>query len=98
MSKIINELEESLKENPWVDELPEAWMTIKSGDWTDEGKFGSREDIVQHALSGRYFAVYTTRTGDHWQGHETEFESAVEVEPYTKTVTAYRKVKEVSDE
>ncbi|QOC57681.1 hypothetical protein pEp_SNUABM04_00027 [Erwinia phage pEp_SNUABM_04] len=98
MSKLIDELKALLTEEPWSDELPDEWVLVESGDWTDEHKSESKTDVVQHKESGRYFKLYFARTGDYWQGYETEFCDLTEVEPYQKTITAYRKVKVVINE
>lgn len=92
MSKLKQELEALLVENPWSDELPDGFTIVKDGDWMDEGKSESKSDVVKHKESGSYFKVYFSRRGDHWQGYETEFDSASEVEPYQKTITSYRAV------
>lgn len=91
---ILNELKEFLTENPWTDELPsDTWSVIENGDWTDCHKAESREDIVKHVPTGRLFEVQLYRTGDYWQGYETELQDVVEVEPYEVMVTKYRPVK-----
>lgn len=89
MCELLKKLEADLKENPWSDEL-EGFTIVESGDWTDNHKSECKEDVVQHIESGRYFMVFFDRTGDHWQGYETDFGSAVEVEPYQKTITAWK--------
>jgi len=92
MNKLLKELSELLTENPWSDDLPEGWDIVESGDWTDSHKSESKEDVVFHAATRRHFMICFSRTGDHWQGYETEFVDAFEVEPYEKVITAYRKV------
>lgn len=89
---IHKELQELLSENPWSDELPEQFDVVKGGRWTDVGKSESKVDIVQHLPSGKFFECDFSRSGDHWQGYETEFYDAVEVEPYSEVVILYRKV------
>lgn len=97
MSQLKVELEEFLREDPWTDELPrEAWEVVESGDWTDCHKAESREDIVKHKPSGRLFSVDLYRTGDYWQGYETELSEVTEVEAYEAVVTKYRPVKLLS--
>lgn len=92
--RILSELKELLTEEPWTEELPrESWEVVEAGDWTDCHKAESRTDIILHKESGKYFQVELYRTGDHWQGYETEFSDAIEVEPFEKVVTAYRPVK-----
>lgn len=89
---IINELKELLNEDPWTDELPDTFEVFEEGDWTDEGKTESKGDVVKHLPSGRFFQCFFSRYGDHWQGYETSLDDVAEVEPYTKTITAWRKV------
>ncbi|QGF19790.1 hypothetical protein MA1A_gp02 [Pectobacterium phage MA1A] len=86
MNSIINQLNDL----EWPDELPEGWVIIREGDWGDEGKWQSREDILKHSESGTYAQTCWSRTGDHWQGYETSFESAFEVVPYKVVVTKYK--------
>lgn len=94
---VLNELKGFLKEDPWTDELPsDTWDVIENGDWTDCHKAESREDIVKHLPTGRLFEVQLFRTGDYWQGYETELSDVVEVEPYETVVTKYRPVKLLS--
>ncbi|QEM41223.1 hypothetical protein [Salmonella phage DS_BP2] len=82
MSKLIqNELDELLTEEPWSDELPDTFEVFVSGDWTDEGKFESKSDVVKHLPSGRFFMASFSRYGDHWQGYETSYEGSHEVTP-----------------
>lgn len=90
--KPIDELQELLDENPWSEELPEGWEVIEDGDWTDNHKSEYKSGIVKHVETGKLFRVDFYRTGDYWQGYETEFDGAVEVEAYQKTITAYREV------
>ncbi|ALK86953.1 hypothetical protein [Yersinia phage vB_YenP_AP10] len=87
------QLTEQLSENPWSDELSDGWAVVEDGDWTDSHKSESKTDIVKHHGSGKFFRVGFYRTGDYWQGYETEFTDVVEVEPYEKVITAYREVK-----
>lgn len=90
---LLSELRQLLIEEPWSDELPEDWKVIDCGDWYDSHKSESKCDIIQHIPTGKFYRVDFYRTGDHWQGYETEFVDACEVEPYQKTITAYRVVK-----
>lgn len=91
---LLKELKDLLQAEPWTDELPrESWEVVESGDWTDCHKAESREDIVKHTPSGKFFSVDLYRTGDHWQGYETELTDVTEVEPFEKVITAYRPVK-----
>lgn len=90
---ILSQLEAQLRENPWSDELSDEWEILEDGDWTDNHKSESKEDIVKHLPSGKIFQVALGRNGDYWQGYETEFYDAVEVEPYETTVVLYRPVK-----
>lgn len=92
--ELIKTITESMVDNPWSDELPDAFTVVDSGDWTDSHKSESKTDIVRHDASGLYFQIELSRTGDHWQGYETEFVDVAHVEPYQKTITAYRVVKE----
>lgn len=90
----LNGLKEFLAEDPWTYELPsDTWEVVKVGDWKDCHKAESREDIVKHLPTGKFFEVQLYRTGDHWQGYETELSDVVEVEPYEELVTLYRPVK-----
>lgn len=93
MSKLLDTLKSLLIEQPWSDDLPEDWEIVESGDWTDSHKSESKTDIVKHTASGKFFEVDFYRTGDHWQGYETEFSGACEVEPYEAVVVLYRPVK-----
>ena len=93
MTKLIDELESLLIEQPWSADLPEEWDLVESGEWTDSHKSESKSDIVKHLPTGRLFEVSFYRTGDYWQGYETEFSGAVEVEPYEAVVVLYRPVK-----
>ena len=91
--ELMKTIAESLTENPWSDELPDAFTVVDSGDWTDSHKSESKTDIVRHDASGLHFQIELSRIGDHWQGYETEFVDVFHVEPYQKTITAYRVVK-----
>lgn len=93
MSKLIDDLKSQLIEQPWSDDLSEDWELIESGEWTDSHKSESKSDIVKHMPTGRLFEVDFCRTGDYWQGYETEFSGAQEVEPYEAVVVLYRPVK-----
>lgn len=93
MSNPLDDLKSLLNEEPWSDELPDEWDVVESGDWTDCHKAESKEDIIKHLPTGRFFEASFYRTGDHWQGYETEFSSVVEVEPYEAVVVLYRPVK-----
>lgn len=93
MSNPLEDLKSFLIEDPWSDELPDEWDVIESGDWTDCHKAESKDDIIKHLPTGRFFGASFYRTGDHWQGYETEFLGAVEVEPYEAVVVLYRPVK-----
>ncbi|WMX18735.1 hypothetical protein YpEc11_23 [Yersinia phage vB_YpEc11] len=93
MSKIIDdELSGLLNEEPWSDELPESYELWEDGDWTDEGKSEGKVDVVKHLPSGRFYEVFFTRYGDHWQGYETSFEGLREVEPYEAKVILWKEV------
>ena len=90
---IINELKELLNEDPWTDDLLSTdWLVEFSGNWEDNHKSEAKFDVVRHKESGRYFGCHFSRTGDHWQGYETSLDDVAEVEPYTKTITAWRQV------
>lgn len=93
MRNPLDDMKSFLIEDPWSDELPNEWDVIESGDWTDCHKAESKEDIIKHLPTGRFFEVSFYRTGDHWQGYETEFSGAEEVEPYEAVVVLYRPVK-----
>ncbi|QID21025.1 hypothetical protein [Escherichia phage RDN8.1] len=93
MSKLIEDLRSQLIDNPRSGGLSADWELIESGEWTDSHKSESKADIVKHMPTGRLFEVDFYRTGDHWQGYETEFSGAVEVEPYEAVVVLYRPVK-----
>ena len=90
--KELKELKELLTEEPWSDELPDGWKVIKDGDWTDSHQSESKTDIEQHTESGKFFRVDFYRAGRCWQGYETESSDVVEVEPYEKVITAYRRL------
>lgn len=92
MSNPLEDLKSSLIENPWSDELSDEWNVIKHGDWMDCHKAESKEDIIKHLPTGRLFEASFYRTGDHWQGYETELSSVHEVEPYKVVVIKYRAV------
>lgn len=93
MSNPLEDLKSFLIENPWPEELSDEWNIIESGEWTDCHKSESKEDIIKHLPTGRFFEASFYRTGDYWQGYETEFSGAVEVEPYEAVVVLYRPVK-----
>ena len=93
MSKLLEALKSLLAEQPCSDDLPEDCELVESGDWTDSHKSESKTDIIKHTASGKFFEVDFCRTGDHWQGYETEFSGACEVEPYEAVVVLYRPVK-----
>lgn len=97
MSNPLDDLKSFLIEDPWSDELPDEWDVIESGDWTDCHKAESKEAIIKHLPTGRFFEASFYRTGDYWQGYETEFSGAVEVEPYEAVVVLYRAVKLLAD-
>lgn len=87
------ELNNLLTDEPWSGELPSDWKVIEDGEWYDSHKSESKADIIQHIPTGKFFRASFYRTGDYWQGYETEFAGAGEVEPYEKVITAYRDVK-----
>lgn len=93
MSNPIEDIKSELNENPWSYDLSDIWDVVEEGDWTDGGKFETKEDIIKHLPSGKLFEASFYRTGDHWQGYETELSSVTEVEPYEATVVLYRPVK-----
>lgn len=90
---LLETLQSLLRDNPWSDELPDEWEILEDGDWCDNHKSEAKEDIVKHLPSGKIFRVSLGRTGDYWQGYETEFYDAEEVEPYEAVVVLYRPVK-----
>lgn len=92
MSKPIDILKEILTEEPFISDLPKDWEVARDNGWEDNGKFDVMTAVVSYIKTGQLFSVVFTRDGDHWSGYETSFDDAYEVEAYTKTVTAYRKV------
>lgn len=92
-SEILKIAKESLTEEPWSSDLPQGWVVVKDGDWTDCHKSESKTDIIKHVESGLLFRVEFSRTGDYWQGYETSFDDIVQVEAYQKVITAYRDIK-----
>lgn len=82
MSELIRkELNELLIEQPWSDDLPEQFEVFEDGDWTDGGKYEYKEDVIKHLPSGTFYFASFYRTGDHWQGYETECTSVQRCEP-----------------
>lgn len=92
MSNPIEDIKSDLHENPFSYDLSDAWSVVEEGDWTDGGKFETKEDIIKHVPSGKLFEASFYRTGDHWQGYETELSSVHEVEAYEAVVIKYRAV------
>lgn len=90
---ILKELQEFLTEDPWSDELPEQWEVLEDGDWCDNHKSEAKSDIIKHLPSGKIFQADFYRTGDYWQGYETELTDVCEVEPYQVLVIKYKAVK-----
>ena len=93
MNNPIEDIKSELHENPWSYDLSDIWDMIEEGDWTDSGKYETKEDIIKHLPSGKLFEASFYRTGDHWQGYDTELSSVTEVEPYEALVVLYRPVK-----
>ncbi|AXY81856.1 hypothetical protein HOU14_gp31 [Dickeya phage Luksen] len=92
--EILKTLCDALTEEPWISELPDelGFILVGNDDWVDEGKYQSLCSVVKHEESGLYFEATFSRHGDHWQGHETEFDGACQVEPVQVMVTQYRRV------
>lgn len=78
---ISKKLFEELKENPWSDELSSDFEVFEDGDWTDEGKTEGKVDVIKHLPSGKFYEAFFTRSGDHWQGYETDVDAVREVTP-----------------
>ncbi|URX37649.1 hypothetical protein FNPHOIGM_00012 [Dickeya phage DchS19] len=91
--ELMKTITESMTENPWSDELPDEFTVVESGDWTDSHKSESKTDIVRHNASNQFFQIELYRTGDHWQGYETEFVEVFQVSPYVKSIIAYSPIK-----
>lgn len=90
MNNPIKDIKSELHENPWSYNLSNIWDVVEDGDWTDGD---TKKDIIKHLPSGKLFEASFYRTGDHWQGYETELSSVTEVEPYEALVVLYRPVK-----
>jgi hypothetical protein len=72
----------------YEDEAPDL-ETVEKGEWTSEGKYEMRTDIVKHVPSGEHWAVHQDRSGSYWSDYEYGETTANRVWPKEVTVTQW---------
>lgn len=75
------------------DDEDERLDTVESGEWTSDGKYEARTDIVKDIQIGKYYAIHQSRSGSYWSDYEYGDTYANEVEPVQVTVIQYQAVK-----
>lgn len=89
MTPTVFEVERML-ENHGVDDLPMDYEMAEQGFWEREYKdIQTCFCVIHHPLSGAYFGVKASCTGDHWSGYETTIDYVEHVKPVQKTVTEW---------
>lgn len=64
-------------------DLPEGFELVDEGEWTQEHKYQSAEQIVKHTLTGRHFCLSRSRCGSYhtdWYYSRTLITEVVKVE------------------
>lgn len=76
-------------------EFENVGNVVEDSDWISDGKYDYRTVVL--LIEDSYYRVGRSRSGSYYSGWEYDDDYFItEVEPYTKTVTKYRKKNESS--
>lgn len=70
-----------------VDGLPEAFLVIEKGSYTQEGKYQYCSDVIQHVETGMFFSISHDRAGSPFTDWSYSASEVTHVEKVTKTIT-----------
>lgn len=90
----------SLEDFESIEEAPSSvdsnffngWLMVEVGDWVSEGKWDSRDCIVQHVPTDKYYQYSLSRSGSYYSDYyysHIEDDNGVhlnEVIPYEETI------------
>jgi hypothetical protein len=75
----------------------EGFEVVEAGEWQVDHKYESKRNVVKHIESGRFFALYGSRSGSYFSHYEyeeleTDKDGMVvldEVRPVERTIVEY---------
>ncbi|MDF0504854.1 hypothetical protein POK33_29395 [Burkholderia cenocepacia] len=66
--------------------------SVEEGDWTSDGKYEHRTDIMKDTQTGKFYAIHQSRSGSYFSDYEYGDTYANEVEPVQVMVTQWKAV------
>lgn len=67
----------------------DSWVVVKSGEWSDEGKYSYFTEIVHNKTSDTYYSVNCSRSGSYFTDYDYSDYEVFEVVPRQIQVTDY---------
>lgn len=76
-----------------VNDLPDEWKLIESGDWQIDFKdYANMEAIIQHVESGTFWSINRNRTGSYYREYFYSESYFTQVHQVEKTVLVWEAI------